>query len=99
VYFDPDTITREGDLVTLLQLNDYRWMQGNGRGTHRFMSTETHKQFDCVEKRQRLLAFTEFSRHMGTGRPAGGYVDKDNWLRVQRESIDQDLWEMACGKP
>ena len=104
VYIDPATIRREGNLVTLWQLIDFKWMQGNqgigrlGFGPHRFFSTKTHKQFDCAEKRLRLLAFTEFSRHMGTGIAANGYVDKDNWLPVEPESINQALWEVACGK-
>ena len=98
VYVDPDTIRREGNLVTLWQLIDFKWGQGNGRGAHRFSSTETHKQFDCAEQRLRLLAFTEFSRHMGTGITANGYVDTGNWLPVEPESINQALWEMACGK-
>jgi hypothetical protein len=104
VYVDPDTILREGKLVTMWQLIDFKWMQGNqgmgplGFGPHRFFSTKTHKQFDCAEKRLRLLAFTEFSRHMGTGIPADGYVDKSNWLAVEPESINQALWEMVCGQ-
>jgi hypothetical protein len=98
VYVDPDTIRREGNLVTIWQLIDFKWMKGNGRGAHRFFSTKTHKQFDCAEKRLRLLAFTEFSQHMGTGISADGYVDKDNWLPVEPESISQALWKVACGK-
>jgi hypothetical protein len=104
VYVDPDTIRREGNLVTIWQLIDFKWMQGNqgmgplGFGPHRSFSTKTRKQFDCAERRLRLLAFTEFSRHMGTGISANGYVDKDNWLPVEPESISQALWEMACGK-
>jgi hypothetical protein len=96
VYIDSATIHREGHLVTVVSLVDWKSMQGHR--FHRFMSTKTHKQFDCGAKRLRLLAFTEFSRHMGTGRPAKGYVDPDNWLPVKRESIDQGLWEVACGK-
>ncbi len=104
VYVDPDTIRREGNLVTLWQLIDFKTMQGNagmgplGFGPHRFLSTKTHKQFDCAGKRVRLLAFTEFSRRMGTGKAANGYVDKDNWLPVEPESISYALWEVACGK-
>ena len=98
VYVDPDSIRREGNLVTLWQLIDFKWMQGNSRGPHRFFSTKTHKQFDCAEERLRLLAFTQFSHRMGTGIPADGYVDQGNWIPVEPESINQALWEMACGK-
>ena len=35
---------------------------------------------------------------MGTGIPTHGYVDKDNWLRVESESVNQALWEVVCGQ-
>ena len=100
MYIDPDTIRREGNLVTVWQLIDFKLMQGDAGDLepHRFLSTKTHKQFDCVEKRLRLLAFTEFSGGMGTGIPAGGYVDNGKWIPVEPESINQALWEVVCGK-
>jgi hypothetical protein len=98
IYVDPDTIHREGHLVKLLQLTDYRWMQGGPKSTPRFLSTTTNKQFDCEKPRLRLLAFTEFPRRMASGRPAEEYVDPDRWLPVQPDSIDQALWELACAK-
>ena len=80
------------------QLIDFKWMQGNPRGPHRFLSTKTHKQFDCADKRVRLLAFTEFSRGMGTGMPRDGHVDKDHWLLIEAESMSYALWEAVCDK-
>ena len=97
VYIDPATIRREGGLVTLWQLTDYTLMQG-GRKSTRFLSTTTHKQFDCANKRLRLLAFTTFYGHMGTGRPANGYVDSGTWLPLEPESVNYALWELACSK-
>lgn len=98
LYVDPNAILREGNLVTMRQLIDFKWMQGSARGPTRFLSTETHKQFDCAGNRLRLLAFTEFSHGMGTGVPTAGYVDKGNWLSVAPDSINQALWEVACGR-
>lgn len=98
VYVDPATIRREGDLVTLWQLTDYTWKQGNIIGSRRFASTTTHKEFDCTGKRVRLLAFTDFLGHMGTGSAASGYVDQDTWLPVEPETLNHALWEVACGQ-
>ena len=100
VYVDPDTIQHDGSLVTLWHLNDYKQKQGNvdfGR-FGRFLSTKTEKQFDCTKKRVRLLAYMEFSDHMGTGIRNDGYVDQDNWQPVEPDSINQGLWEVACNK-
>jgi hypothetical protein len=98
VYVDPDTTQREGNLVTIWQLTDFKWMQGSARGPARFLSTTTHKQLDCREKLVRLLAYREFSLQMGTGIRVDGYVDKDHWLPVEPQSINYALWELACGQ-
>ena len=37
LYVDPNTICREGNLVTTWQLIDFKWMQGNPKGTPRFL--------------------------------------------------------------
>ncbi len=98
VYVDPDTIQREGNLVTIWQLTDFKWMQRSARGPARFLSTKTHKQLDCRKKLVRLLAYTEFSLQMGTGIRVDGYVDRDRWLPVEPESINDALWQLACGQ-
>jgi len=99
LYIDPATIHREGNLVEVQQLTDYRWMQGGPRGTPRFLSTTIHKQFKCTDKRLRLLAYTEFSHRMTVGIASNGYVDKDRWLPVEPDSINEALWEILCKKP
>ena len=102
VYFDPETIRRNGDLVTLWELTDYEWMQGNAEfgqfmlGPNRFLSTKAHKQFDCANKRVSLLASLEFSYHMGTGIPNEVQIDPDHWLPVIPKTINYALWEIAC---
>jgi hypothetical protein len=100
VYIDPATIRRDGHLVTMDILVDWKWEQGSTGegGAHRFQSTTTQKQFDCAEKRLRLLAYTEFLRPMGSGRKNEGYVDHDHWLPVEPDSLNHHLWEVACGK-
>jgi hypothetical protein len=105
VYYDPKTIRRDGDLVTLWQLTDYKWMQGNApfgafmMGPHRFLSTRTHKEFDCAHNTVRLLASSEFSRHMGTGTQNAVLVEQGYGQPLEPGSINQALWEVACGVP
>ncbi len=85
VCVDRDTIRREGNLVTLWQLIDFKWMQGNvgmgclGFGPHRFLSTKTHKQFDCAAKRLRLLALVPMAEQWVT------------YGRLERAAIDEIL--------
>jgi hypothetical protein len=103
VYYDPKTIRRTGDRVTLWQLTDYKMMQGNApfgmfmMSPHRFFSTKTHKEFDCARSRVRLLASSEFSQHMGTGTQNAVLVEQGHGQSVEPGSINQALWEAACG--
>lgn len=99
IYIDPDSVRREGNLVTLSALIDWTWMQGN-RSPTRFYSTKLTKQFDCAEKQVRTLAATDFYGHMGTAQPVGGsgLASGGHWTAIQPESVNQGLWETACKK-
>ena len=97
VYVDPDTISREGHLVTMVILIDWKWMQGN-RSPTRFSSTINTKQFDCAKKRLRWLASTDFYGHMGTGEAAGAAIGGGDWIPVKPESLDHALSTVACNK-
>ncbi|HWF61569.1 MAG TPA: surface-adhesin E family protein [Nitrospira sp.] len=93
LYFDPETIHREGTRATLWQLTDLKW-----NSTTRFLSFKTHKEFNCEQSRVRVLQVIEFSRQMGTGRSASGYIENGNWQPVEARSVNHALWKMACGK-
>jgi hypothetical protein len=99
VYVNPATIRREGKLVTIEMIVDWKMMQGNYTPT-RFYSTKTTKQFDCAGKLVRTLASVDFYGHMGTGRPIGGsaFTSETYWAPVEPEIRNQGLWEAACGK-
>jgi hypothetical protein len=93
VYFDPETIHRSGNRATLWQLTDIKW-----NSTTRFLSTKTHKEFDCERPRVRVLQVIEFSRQMGAGRSAAGFIENGNWQPVEERSANHALWRAACGK-
>ena len=99
IYIDSDSVRRDGYLVTLSALVDWKWMQGN-RSPNRFYSTKITKQFDCAEKLVRTLAATDFYGHMGTGEVigGGGHASDGHWVTVELGTINQGLWEAACGK-
>jgi hypothetical protein len=100
LYFDPDTIRREGNLVTLEMLVDWKSMQGN-RSPNRFYSTKNTKEFDCARTLVRSLASIDFDGRMGTGRPVGGgaFTNEMSWVPVEPGSLNHGLWAIACGNP
>ncbi len=93
VYFDPETIRRDGTRANLWQLTDIKW-----NDTTRFLSAKTHKEFDCAQFQVRILQVIEFSRQMGTGRSASGYIENGRWQPIERHSLNRALLQIACGK-
>ncbi len=99
VYIDRESLRQEGTLVSLAALVEWKEMQG-GRTPTRFYSTKLTKQFDCVEKRVRTLAATDYYGHMGTGEVIGGgpHASANQWGIIEPGTINQGLWGAACEK-
>lgn len=98
IYIDSTSVQRENNLVTMSVLIDWRSMQG-GRSPTRFYSTKLSKQFDCQDKLVRTLAATDFYDHMGTAEVIGGgsHTGEGHWIAVKPETLNQGLWDTACG--
>ena len=95
-YVDPGTIRHKGNLVKLWQLNDFKTVQTVDDNS--FLSTKKQREFNCAEERTRILAATQFSGNMGTGKVVWGNSNEQKWEPVVPDSIGQTLWEFACNK-
>ena len=96
VYIDPDNIHRNGDVVTLWALFDYKTIQSIVGGP--WLSSKAQRQFDCSERRIRLLGYMTFTGNMGSGEPVFSNSDESKWEPITPDSIDRKLWEVACSK-
>jgi hypothetical protein len=96
VYYDPATIRRNRNLVTMWQFYDYKTVQTvAGIG---FLTVKEQWEFDCAEERSRVLALTEFSGNMGSGTVVYSNSEVGKWQPVATRSMGQLLWKFACGK-
>ena len=99
VYVNASTIRRDGNVVTLSALIDWKTMQG-GRTPTRFYSTTLTKQVDCVGNFVRTISSTDYHGHMGTGEviSTGSYASGDQWVPVEAGMTNKGLWETVCRK-
>ena len=97
VYVDTATLRRNGNLVKMWQLYDYKTVQTVAGDS--FLSIQRQNEYDCPEERTRMLAYTWFSSNMGKGRVVYRTADEQQWEPVVPRSIDRALWKVACGKP
>ena len=96
IYVDTDTIRHKGDVVKWWELADYMTVQ-TGAGFS-YLSSKGQHEYDCAEERTRMIAFTWFSGHMGTGTTVANSEHEFNWQPVAPHSLGQALWKLACGK-
>ena len=96
VYADPTTMRREGDLVKMEVLFDFKTVRTKEGVT--YLSAKAHMEYDCVVQRYEGLAVMYFSGNMGNGNLLDRSSGKGKWLRISPGSLDQSLWKLACGK-
>src|SRR6267143_4405127 len=95
-YVDPATMRREGDLVKMEVLFDFKTIQTNASVS--YLSAKAQMEYDCAEQRVRGFTLMYFSGNMGSGKLLDRSSGKDKWLPVSPGSLDQTLWKVACGK-
>jgi hypothetical protein len=97
VYVDLDTIRRDGNVVKLWALMDFKTIQTDPGPSH--LSVKSQREFNCTDEHVRLLTLTAFSGNMGNGNAVYSYSDsKDQGIAVEPDSVAHRLWKFACGK-
>lgn len=96
VYVDLNSVRRNGDLVKMWELLDYKEIPFP---TEPYLSTKIQKQFDCAKKRLRVLRYGHFSGNMGNGKPLRHEtVDDREWSPLEAVSNNLPVWRLACNK-
>ena len=96
VYADPATLARNGDMVRMAWLLDYRNFQRMVEVG--YWSKQAVSEFDCAQRRTRNLSVSLRAEHMGQG--PSHYADDTvrEWEAVEPDGVTGKLWQAACGK-
>ena len=97
IYTDPATINKEGDIVSMWDLLDFKSVQVTTLGK-KFLSQMSHHELDCKEKRGRLLETTIYSGNAESGEVIYRDISSGQWESLKPESVLQILWNIACGQ-
>ena len=92
---DPSTIHRQGNLVKMWALFDYKTTRRLHGGSW-VLSAKNQYEYECAEKRQRLLASMSFSGQMGSGEIVHEFASARPWQPVLPEGPYHSLWSAAC---
>lgn len=108
-YADPANIHKNGSLVKMWVLVDHQsgLSKKMENRLDKFFSrskdniTKSWKvedEFDCKNKKLRMLSYTAYSEHMGNGEIIPNNMVTNHWEPVIPESIGQALWKFACSQ-
>jgi len=96
VHFDPDTIRRNGNLVNLWLLYDYKTPIITGRDA--VFSTKMQSEYDCIGERVRTNGIFEIAGNMGKGKVVSSSLAEGQWIPIAPETIGKREWKLACAK-
>jgi hypothetical protein len=97
-YVDISTIQREGSLVKMWDLMDYKTPR-RGLG-FLFLSQQGQSEYDCKLKTMRVMSFAWFSGNLGNGvilHKSTANLATQKWISVLPQSTSEALWNVACG--
>jgi len=106
-YVDPDTIQKNGNLVSMSVLVDHQSglsKEVGGKINEFFSSSKgnikkswkVQDEFDCGKKQLRMLSYVAYSEHMGKGEIIPSPYVTSVWESIVPESIGEALWNYAC---
>ena len=95
-YADQVSIRRQGDMVRMQGLYEFRRQDftPDGKGLY---STVVLREYDCGQRRVRLLSAIDFSGHMGAGVAVSTSDRPRRWEEVVAGGIDEHYLNVACG--
>ena len=96
VHFDPDTIRRNGNLVKIWLLYDYKTAITTGRDT--VFSTKMQSEYDCIGERVRTNAIFEIAGNMGKGKVVSSSLAEGQWIPIAPDTLGKREWKVACSK-
>lgn len=95
LYADPSTIDREADLVRMSDLADFKLPRVAG-GLN-YLSIKSRHEYNCRDRKSRILSFTWYSKNMGNGVAVHTDDEPFEWESVQANTTSEALWKLACG--
>jgi hypothetical protein len=95
-YTRPSDLVREGNLVKLWVLFDYKSAQ-SVVADKPFMSSTTQYEFMCDGKQNRRISVSWHSENMGRGDIVFSHSNPGKWEPIMYGTINAGLLEVACG--
>jgi len=96
-YVNPATVQSADSRVKMWSLSDFKSIQVIAGQS--FLSSKEQYEYDCDQRRARLLYFVNYSGNMGAGAVMlSSTVPAPNWDPIPPDTVLDQMWEFASGK-
>ena len=95
-YADKASIRRQGALARMSGMYDFSRQDFTPEGMGLYSSVVL-REYDCAQRRVRLLSSIDFSGHMGAGEAVGTSSRVGRWESIVEGGVDEAYWRFACG--
>ena len=92
-YLDPATISKDGRLRRISELINLTARDRDGGLSRRYL-----KEYDCKQKRLRLLSGSTNSGPMATGKALFSVNNPGKWNDVPSDTIAETIFKFACSR-
>ena len=94
-YADRATIRRNGPMAMMSGMYDFRRQDFTPEGKGLY-STVVLREYDCGQRRVRLLSSIDFAGQMGTGGAVDTSARVGRWEDIVAGALDEAFWNIAC---
>jgi hypothetical protein len=94
LYADPMTIHQDGNSVKMLAMTDFKVTHVAGGLS--FLSIKSQREFDCKDRKARILSFAWYPKNMGNGVAVHTDDEAFEWESVRADTTIEALWKIAC---
>ena len=94
LYADPAGLRKEGSMVKMWRLTDYKAPEINGDFV--YLSKKLYEEYDCKKEQYRLLSVSLYHQNMGVGKTMYIHSEIYSWEPILRDTEAEAMWEIAC---
>lgn len=97
-YLDIDNVMRNGDLVEMSRIFDYKASHVRTVNNKPYTSQRVRTEFDCESMALRQLQSSWHAEPMGKGDTLEEITEPELWEFGNNDQFTNPLWKMACGR-
>lgn len=97
-YLDIDAIERNGDLVEMHRIFEYKAPYLRYVNTKPYTSQRVHTEFDCESMALRQHSSSWHAEAAGKGELLSASTDPEQWEFGNSDPFNMPLWKIACAR-